>query len=57
MVFVAVILLLTRSDCFIWGVVEPFDLVLCTASVCFMSSKWVSCKKLVVLEGGRSLNK
>jgi len=40
-----------------WGVVEPFDLVLCTASVSFMSSKWVSCKKHVVLERGRSLNK
>jgi len=44
-------------DCFIWGIVEPFDLVLCTASVCFMSSKWVPCNKHVVLERGRSLNK
>jgi hypothetical protein len=36
---VAVIRVLTCSDCIVWDVVEPFDLVLCTASVCFVSSK------------------
>ena len=52
---VAMIRVRTCSGCFIWGVVEPFDLVLCTATVCFISSKWVLCKKHVVLERGRSL--
>jgi hypothetical protein len=56
-VCVAVIRVLTYSDCFIWDAVEPFELVLWTASMCFLSSKWVAFKKHVILERGRSLYK